>query len=272
MGAGTILERNLRRLLKAADRALVDERIARRPGLLQSLDPRAKLLALLVMAVGIGWIQKPLAVWSLAAGAALIALPARIPLIDLALRAWSGLLVFALAISLPALFLTPGEPLWIVPGLGWVATLQGFRTVALLVGRVELVGTVSALLVLTTPWNRVLKALRMLRVPVLVVMIINMAVRYIFVLLRTAQQMFEARLSRMVGGPNIHVQRGMVLSGAGVLLAKSNRLGEQVFLAMQARGFEGEVLVLDQLHWRTRDYLALAGVLAAVWAGVWWGR
>lgn len=272
MAAGTILERNLRRLLLAADRALVDERISRRHGPLQALDPRTKLLALLAVAVGIGWIQKPIAVWSLAAGAAVVALLARIPLADLALRAWSGLLVFALAISLPALFLTPGEPLWTAPGLGWVATVQGFRTVALLVGRVELVGTVSALLVLTTPWNRILKALRLLRVPVLVVMIINMAMRYIFLLLRTAQQMFEARLSRMVGGSNIHVQRGMILSGAGVLMAKSSRLGEQVYWAMLARGFAGEVLVLDQFHWRTRDFLALAGVLAAVLAGVWWGR
>jgi energy-coupling factor transporter ATP-binding protein EcfA2 len=45
----------------------------------------------------------------------------------------------------------------------------------------------------------VLKALRVLRVPVVFVVILAMTYRYVFVLLWTVHDMFEARQSRLVG-------------------------------------------------------------------------
>ena len=59
--------------------------------------------------------------------------------------------------------------------------------------------TLSVLVVLCTPWNDVLKALRVLRVPSVLVVILGMTYRYIFLLLRSAHDMFEARKSRMLG-------------------------------------------------------------------------
>ena len=57
--------------------------------------------------------------------------------------------------------------------------------------------TLAFLLILTTPWPYVLKAMRTLGVPVVVVAMLGMTHRYIFVLLQTATQMFEARRSRL---------------------------------------------------------------------------
>ena len=69
----------------------------------------------------------------------------------------------------------------------------------LLVARVETAATLSVLLILCTPWSHVLKALRVLRVPVVFVVILGMTYRYILLLLQSAHDMFESRRSRMVG-------------------------------------------------------------------------
>ena len=64
----------------------------------------------------------------------------------------------------------------------------------------------------------------------------------------------------------------MAISSAGVLLSKSYRLSGEVYLAMQSRGFRGEVYVLDDFHMRGRDWMALAAFTALAAAAVWAGR
>jgi energy-coupling factor transporter transmembrane protein EcfT len=63
----------------------------------------------------------------------------------------------------------------------------------------------------------------------------------------------------------------MVNSG-GVLLSKTLEMGDQVFLAMQARGFRGEVRLLDEFRLRAWDYAAMIGFAAAAVAAVVAGR
>ena len=59
---------------------------------------------------------------------------------------------------------------------------------------------------------------------------------------------------------------------AGVLLSKTLQLSQDVYLAMQSRGFRGEVYVLDESEMKVRDWggLALFATLAA--AAIWAGR
>lgn len=265
------LERTLRRLLAAAQRDLQDEQIARRRGFLQGLDPRAKILGGLILALAATWVRSLAVVWSLLAVVVVLALMSRVPLRDLALRAWTGVFLFTAVLAAPALFLTPGDPVWEIPRIGWAVTRQGLRGVVLLVGRVETVATLTIILVATTPWTHVLKALRRLGVPTLLVTILNMTVRYIFLLLDTARDMFEARLSRMVGAPGA-AGRSMVISGMGVLVSKSMAVGQDVYLAMQARGFQGDVYVLDEFRWGLADSLALGTAVVIGFAAAWLGR
>ena len=55
------------------------------------------------------------------------------------------------------------------------------------------------LLVLTTPWNTLLKALSVLRVPDGFILILGMTYRYIYLLLTTLDDMLLSRKSRVVG-------------------------------------------------------------------------
>ena len=79
------------------------------------------------------------------------------------------------------------------------------------------------LLTLTTPWVRLLAALRSLGVPRIFVLIIGMAYRYIFLLLGSVTDMYEARKARTVGPPkHDSAARAFVAATAGALLGKSH--------------------------------------------------
>jgi cobalt/nickel transport system permease protein len=137
---------------------------------------------------------------------------------------------------------------------------------------VETAVTLSTLLVLTTPWMHLLKALRTLRVPVEVILLLAMTHRYVILLAETANQMFESRQSRLVGHLSGREQRRLMVNSGGVLLGKSLEMGDQVFLAMQARGFRGEVRLLHEFRLRGWDYLAMCGFGAVAIAAVVAGR
>jgi energy-coupling factor transporter transmembrane protein EcfT len=122
------------------------------------------------------------------------------------------------------------------------------------------------LLILTTPWTRVLKALRVLHIPVVFVVILGMAYRYIFLLLESARDMLESYRSRMVGrleGPD---RRRLAAASVGVLMSKTLHLSGDVYSAMLARGYRGEVYMLDDFRTAPLDWIML-GFFAAIAAG-----
>jgi energy-coupling factor transporter transmembrane protein EcfT len=117
-----------------------------------------------------------------------------------------------------------------------------------------------------------LKALRTLLVPVEVIVLLAMTHRYVVLLTETANQMFESRQSRMVGRLSGQQQRRLMVNTGGVLLSKTLEIGNQVFLAMQARGFRGEVRLLDEFRLRGWDYVAMLGFAVVAVAAVVAGR
>lgn len=270
-GGRGFLERSLNAVLAGIERSTDAERHAGRQGFLQGIDPRVKVAGLLALVVATALARNHLTLIALLALGVTGAIVSRLPLRVLTARVWLGTLALTAAIALPALFLTPGDPVWQVPLTDWAVTRQGLATVGYLVLRVMAAATFSFLLVFTTPWAHVLKALRVFRVPVVVVVVLGMTYRYILLLLETAHDMFEARRSRTVGVLRGRDRRRLATASAGALMDKSLRLSDDVYAAMQARGFRGEVHLLEDFRMRDRDWLTLSGfvVLAALaaWAG-----
>ncbi len=172
-----------------------------------------------------------------------LALSSGIGLGKLAIWVWLPALWFTGAIALPVIAFAP----------------QGLRSATYLLSRAETTATLSALLVLTTPWPWVLKALRVLKCPPVLVAILGMTYRYVFEILRSALDMFESRRSRTVGSLSPAENRRLAASAVGVLLSKSVHLSNDVHLAMQSRGFRGEVRVLPDFRARAADWCWLAG-------------
>jgi len=254
------------------ERALEAEDLARRDGLLQRLDPRVKVVGILALVLTSAMAHRLWVIAAVFAVAVTMALISRVSIGILAKRVWIAILVFTGVIALPAPFIIPGREVWRLPGVGWPVTVQGLASACYLVARVETAATLSVLLILCTPWSHVLKALRVLRVPVVFVVTLGMTYRYILLLLRTAHEMFESRRSRMVGKLEGAERRRVAASSAGVLMSKSLQLSGDVYSAMLSRGFRGEVYVLDDFQTSTLDWIMLAvfGLLAA--GGFYFGR
>ena len=266
------VEKTARGLVEATGQALFAEDMAASGGFLQRLDPRVKVIgigALIVAAVTVHLL------WVLAfilAGGVVLALVSHIPLKLLTGRVWLAVLAFTGTIALPAIFLTPGATVWRLPLVDWAVTQQGLRSAGLLLLRAETAATLSALLILTTLWTRLLRALRYFRAPVVLVAILGMTYRYMFLFLATARDMFESRESRIVGVLGPAERRRLAAASAGVLLGKTLQVSGEVHLAMQARGFRGEIRLLDELRMRPADWMQAAAFVGAATLAVWWGR
>jgi cobalt ECF transporter T component CbiQ len=266
------LERTLASFLNAMEHALDAEALAKADGLLQRLDPRIKVIGILTLIIAAATAHKLWVIGAVFAIALALAVSSRVTPLLLAQRVWIPVLLFTGIIALPAPFVIPGRVVWRLPGLGWPLTAQGLLSTSYLVTRVETAATLSVLLILSTSWTRVLKALRVLRVPVVVVVILGMAYRYIFLLIESARDMLESRRSRMVGELKGSDRRRLAAASVGVLMSKTLQLSGDVYSAMLARGFRGEVYLLDDFHAAALDWIML-GLFAAGAAGAfYYGR
>jgi cobalt ECF transporter T component CbiQ len=268
----SFVERTLAGLAEAFERSLYSEAIGAQAGLLQGLDPRIKLVGLLLLIIAAASARSLAVVGTVLLVAIALALLSRVSLATLTKRVWLSALIFTGAIALPALFLTPGRAIARVPLVDWPITEQGLTSALFLLGRVLTSTTLATTLVLTTPWTDLLKALRVLRVPTLFVVILGMTYRYIFLILQTASDMFESRQSRGIGRLDGAEQRRVATASVGVLLSKSFQLSNDVYLAMQSRGFRGEIYTLDEFRTTPRDWLALVAFVAVAGVALWAGR
>ena len=266
----SFIEATLASLLRASEYAAAAEHSAESGGLLQRVDPRVKVVGLILLVVVVAASRHLMVIGAMFLFALALALSSRVGVGKLASWVWTPVLIFTGAIALPAIVLTPGHA--VVALGGFAITAQGLRSAAYLLSRAETAATLSALLVLTTPWPWVLKALRVLKCPTVLVAILGMTYRYVFEILRTALDMFESRRSRTVGSLTAAENRRLAASAVGVLLSKSVHLSGDVHLAMQSRGFRGEVHVLPDFRARAADWCWLAGFVFLAAAALWWGR
>ena len=267
------LDRLSHGLAHAVQHIVDAEDFATQDGPLQRLDPRVKLAAVLALVVVAVASRSLIVLAAMAAIAVTLVIVSGLPVARLFRPVWLGVLAFTGLIALPALVLVPGDVLIRVPGLGWPVSLQGTRSAAFLIARSELSTTLGLLLVLTTRWAHLLKALRGFGVPVIIVAILGMTTRYVLLLLDLAHQMFEARRSRHVGPLAPRDGRRIATATAGVLLLRSLEMSGEVHLAMVARGYRGEPRTLDDFALTPRDRLALAalvGIAASAFTiGLW---
>jgi cobalt/nickel transport system permease protein len=267
-----VVERSLSSFVDALERAFYAEELAKKNGVLQKLDPRVKIVALLPLIVIAALSRRLWVIAALFAVALAVAVLSRVPLGTLARRVWLGVLTFTGFISIPALFVTPGQAIYSFPLLGWAVTAQGLRAAMYLIMRAETAATFSVLLVLCTPWSKLLKALRVLRVPIVLVVILGMTYRYIFLLLRNAHDMFTSRKSRTVGPLDGREQRRAATASVGVLMSKTLQLSGDVYLAMRSRGFQGEVYLFDEFRTDWFDWVMLAVFITIAALALWFGR
>ena len=266
-----VIEHTLRDIAGTLERTLFAEELSTKAGLLQSLDPRVKVLAALIFLVTVSLSRNLIVIASIYALALIVALASSIPAGFFIKRVWLALPFFTGMLILPAFFITPGPTLIQLP-LGLVITSTGVNTALFLLMRVSTSLSLTLLLILTTPWNTTLSALTVLRVPDVFILILGMTYRYIYLLLHTANDMFLSRKSRMVGRLTGAEERRMIAAISGALLNKSFNLSSEVYLAMLSRGFRGTMVTLKPFKMQVRDWAWLVVFLALASLAVFLGR
>ncbi len=267
----SFIEKSLADISNALEQTLFAEQIAHQPGLLQGLDARMKVLAMFSLLLAISLSHSLLIIVGLYFLLLGLAWVSSVPMGFFIKRVWLFMPFFTGIIALPALFITPGPALAHLP-FGIVITQSGLTTALFLLLRVAASVSTAALFVLTTPWNTVLKALGVLRLPDVIVLILGMTYRYIYLFLLAANDMFLSRKSRIITRLDSTAQRRLIAGSAATLLDRSLQMSEEVYLAMQSRGFHGYPRTMDSFQLKVGDWLFIAVTLVITAMAIWFGR
>jgi len=112
-------------------------------------------------------------------------------------------------------------------------------------------GAVSCLyyLSLGTPMIDLLAALRRLKVPRIMVELMGLVYRFIFVLLETAETIFTAQNSRL-GYASLSAGFRSLGGLVSSLFIRAYKRSDELYTALEARGYDGELNVLEEYHER----------------------
>lgn len=242
------LRRTMRNISSVFENDLYSETYASNQGLLQSADPRAKIVAFLSLMIFSGCTQSLTALIVLAAVPLFYGAVSGIRLKDFIRRVWLTVPMLVLVFSLfgtSSLFLG-GKPLVTLIPAGVFGTWSGFFFTASGIAaafRIALRTGISisfaVLLLMTARWRQITGAFASMHLPQTAVAVLDMAYRYIFFLSEAAREMFEARFLRTVGKIPTSESRRRTGSSVAILFLKSHAAGEEVYDAMRCRGYSG---------------------------------
>lgn len=139
-------------------------------------------------------------------------------------------------------------------------TREGLREAAELF--LKALGAVSCLyyLSLSTPMVDLLSALRRLKVPKLLVELMSLVYRFIFVLLETVHTILTSQNSRL-GYSSLAAGYRSLGKLASSLFLRAYKRSDEIYTALEARGYEGELNVLEEPYERSwRGYAAALAV------------
>lgn len=179
-------------------------------------------------------------------------------------------LPFVLA-ALPVIFTMPGPPLFSFSLGTWQiqASLTGLERFISVLLKSWISVQMAVVLTTTTPFPDLLKGMRALRLPRLLVAVISLMWRYMFVLADETLRLNRARAARSgeSGDPErksggTFAWRARVTGGmAGNLFMRSFDRSDRIYVAMLSRGYDGEVRSLPQPGLPSSTWFILAGGL-----------
>lgn len=268
------LEHTIGGIAGSIERAVFTEEHARKPGWLQRLDPRAKLLMFVVTVLAASLSHSLVALIGLYAVILLAARQSQVPFDFFVRRVWIGIPFFAGVVIIPSIFFAPGPRLFdIALGPIHVApSIPGLASAVVFVARVGVSVSLAVLLVLVTPWADLLKSLQAVRVPQVFILLLSMTYRYIFLFLHSANSMLEARKSRLVGRGSGSDHRRWITAAMMSQLNRSFKMSSDVYAAMLARGFTGTVRTYNTYRFTMADATAIGGAVVIAAATLLVGR
>jgi len=142
-------------------------------------------------------------------------------------------------------------------------TREGLNVVAMLTIRVVNSLSISFLVLHTTTFPNIIKALKVMKVPDSFLMIITLSYKYIFIFAKTVEDMHRAKKSRLVRQVDNRDARKWVAGRMGFIFNKTRLRCEEIFKAMLSRGFSEEVKLYESRKLDSHDIIT-GGILLIV--------
>ncbi len=233
------------------------DRQAYRDTVIHRLDPRAKILATLGFILTVASFPK----YETASLTPLFVFPAAMIVLGdlppgLVVRRTLVVLPLAVAIGFFNPFLDR-QPVSLPFGL---VLARGWLSFASIILRFLLSVSAGLILVATTSFPNLCRGLTKMRVPRVLVTQLLFLYRYLFILVEEGLRMKRARDLRSPGRRRLHWRLAAHVLGA--LFIRTVDRAERIYQAMNARGFNGEILLVGRLRIRPADTAFLAAVLA----------
>lgn len=227
------------------------------------MEPRAKLLSVCMLVIASTFLHTLWALLTILAVILAVSFSIGLPIRNLG-RIWLGVPLFSLALILPAAtnLVTHGEPImvlwhfnhtvligsWMMPNPVAV-TDAGFMVASRFLLRTLDCVTLCYLLIASTDSMLLLNGLRRLGMPKVFGMVLTMCQRYLAVIIKSAEEIHVAKISRTITTGPIRSEQRWVAAGMGMLFRRTHKLAQEVQNSMISRGYDGDLQV--QAYTRT---------------------
>lgn len=244
-------------------------------GLFQSLDPRVKLLFLFLFILIASFKKEPSTQAMIFLFTVLLAASSRINLSAYLKKVFAIAFIFGLLVGLPAALniFVPGDVALKLFSLNrsyefWVykipaeigITEQGIYSVSMLVLRVLNSAALSLLVVFTTPFQELLRALKIIRTPDVMIVTAALSYKYVFLFARTVVDMHIAKKSRAYAEAPASEERRWVADRMALLFKKTTGRCDAMHSAMVSRGLSDGFKVMQGSVMNSADKMAVAVV------------
>ncbi len=277
----SFIEKGISHLARVIKQGYIDLALFPRNGFFQKIDPRIKILFLIFFIVIVSLKKDIFSELYVSVFVFILVLLSRLKPAPFYRRVLLFGFFFGFLIALPSAFnfMTKGKIILPVVTLArphnfWIyhvpatigITKEGMLGVAMLSMRVINSLSLSFLVLYTTPFLEMVRALKILRVPDSFLIIISLCYKYIFIFSKTIEDMYLAKRARMLREDKHKKAREWTAGRLALIFRKTHFRCEEVFRAMIGRGFSDAIKLcgfgkMSAMDWATGAVLFSIGVL-----------
>ncbi len=271
------IRKTLLAISKVIQEDFLFERNSYKSGLFQKLDARVKLISVIYLLIITGVASRFMTLLFLSTIAIALVKLSNLSLKQYFKRVWLIIPFIFFIISIPPAsnLLIKGKPiLYLYRNLNlkiWFFQLpneiyfsmEGIKIILKISFRMGISISFGYLLIMTSKWADLSKSLNILKVSKFVISILDMSYRYIFVLSKTATQIFEARFLRMVGKVENNNNRNFVAKTIAFMFIKTSYMSEEIYNSMVSRGYTGEAVSLTEFRLTVYDFIWTMNLIIA---------
>jgi len=194
----------------------------------------------------------------------------RLPLLQLYKKILFLSLIFGFLIALPSALnlFNDGEillPLFDLPRsyLFWIyrvpdrigLTREGLYGVVILTLRVMNSISLTFLILYTTPFPQIIRALKVFKVPDSLLITLFLSYKYLFIFTKSVEEIHLAKKSRLLREIPSHGARRWIAERIAFLVRRTRGKAEEVFKAMVSRGFSDSIQLPETEKLKSRDWI-----------------